>query len=99
MQRIVYADNETNYCARCQTGGRVLADRYWLEGALERKDEIMSFLSHQKVDEPLRIFREEFDRFMELAGSAPRLPMRTADISPQLTPLDLNVLYNVYQKY
>jgi hypothetical protein len=23
----VYADNETNYCARCQTGGRVLADR------------------------------------------------------------------------
>ena len=27
VQRIVYADNETNYCARCQTGGRVLADR------------------------------------------------------------------------
>ena len=27
IQRIVYADNETNYCARCQTGGRVLADR------------------------------------------------------------------------
>jgi formamidopyrimidine-DNA glycosylase len=25
--RIQYADNETNYCARCQTGGRVLADR------------------------------------------------------------------------
>ncbi len=25
--RIRYADNETNYCARCQTGGRVLADR------------------------------------------------------------------------
>ena len=23
----VYADNETNYCARCQTGGRLLADR------------------------------------------------------------------------
>jgi len=27
VQRIVYATNETNYCARCQTGGRVLADR------------------------------------------------------------------------
>src|SRR3989475_3415340 len=26
-QRIVYAENETNYCARCQTGGKVLADR------------------------------------------------------------------------
>src|SRR6202023_2670104 len=25
--RIRYADNETNYCARCQTGGMVLADR------------------------------------------------------------------------
>jgi formamidopyrimidine-DNA glycosylase len=27
VQRIRYADNETNYCARCQTGGRILADR------------------------------------------------------------------------
>jgi formamidopyrimidine-DNA glycosylase len=27
IQRIRYADNETNYCARCQTGGTVLADR------------------------------------------------------------------------
>ena len=27
VQRIVYARNETNYCARCQTGGRLLADR------------------------------------------------------------------------
>jgi formamidopyrimidine-DNA glycosylase len=27
IQRIRYADNETNYCARCQTEGRVLADR------------------------------------------------------------------------
>jgi len=25
--RIRYADNETNYCAKCQTGGKVLADR------------------------------------------------------------------------
>jgi formamidopyrimidine-DNA glycosylase len=27
IQRIRYADNEANYCATCQTGGRVLADR------------------------------------------------------------------------
>jgi formamidopyrimidine-DNA glycosylase len=27
VQRIVHGDNETNYCARCQTGGRLLADR------------------------------------------------------------------------
>lgn len=27
VQRIVYAENEANYCAACQTGGRLLADR------------------------------------------------------------------------
>jgi formamidopyrimidine-DNA glycosylase len=27
IQRIVYAENETNYCAKCQTGGKLLADR------------------------------------------------------------------------
>ena len=27
VQRIRYADKETNYCARCQTGGKLLADR------------------------------------------------------------------------
>jgi len=27
VQRIVYAENETNYCAQCQTGGKLLADR------------------------------------------------------------------------
>ena len=27
VQRIVYAENETNYCPRCQTGDRLLADR------------------------------------------------------------------------
>lgn len=27
VQRIVYAENETNYCPRCQTEGKVLADR------------------------------------------------------------------------
>ena len=27
IQRIAYADNETNYCPRCQTGGKLLSDR------------------------------------------------------------------------
>ncbi len=27
VQRIIYAENETNYCASCQTGGKLLADR------------------------------------------------------------------------
>jgi formamidopyrimidine-DNA glycosylase len=27
VQRIRYAENEANYCARCQTGGKLLADR------------------------------------------------------------------------
>ena len=27
VQRIAYADNETDYCPRCQTGGRILSDR------------------------------------------------------------------------
>ena len=27
VQRIAYAENESNYCARCQTGGKILADR------------------------------------------------------------------------
>jgi formamidopyrimidine-DNA glycosylase len=27
VQRIRFADNETNYCAQCQTGGKLLADR------------------------------------------------------------------------
>jgi formamidopyrimidine-DNA glycosylase len=27
VQRIVYAHNEANYCATCQTGGRLLSDR------------------------------------------------------------------------
>ena len=27
MQRIVHSANESNYCARCQTGGKLLADR------------------------------------------------------------------------
>ena len=27
VQRIIYTESETNYCPRCQTGGKLLADR------------------------------------------------------------------------
>jgi Caenorhabditis protein of unknown function, DUF268 len=79
---------------------RVLADRYWLEEAVERKDEVVPFLNREKADDRLRAFREEFDRFGELAGSAPRLPMRTIDVNPQLsdrasvTPIDRHYTYH-----
>jgi formamidopyrimidine-DNA glycosylase len=54
VQRIRYADNETNYCARCQTEGRVLADR------------AMSRLLRQ--DWPRRL--EEWEEGFALARSA-----------------------------
>ena len=49
VQRIVYADNETNYCPTCQTGGKLLADRSlsrllkddW-PGSLEELEELKS---------------------------------------------------------
>jgi formamidopyrimidine-DNA glycosylase len=62
VQRIVHAENETNYCPRCQTGGKLLADR-----ALSR-------LLHD--DWPRTI--EELEAGMRLpsAPAAPRKPPR-----------------------
>jgi SAM-dependent methyltransferase len=79
---------------------RVLADRYWLEDALERKDEVVSFLNRESADERLHAFHEEFDRFAELVGNAPRLPTRAVDVNPQLsdrasvTPIDRHYTYH-----
>ncbi len=43
---------------------RVLADRYWLEEALEHKDEVISLPQQpSSAKRRLRVFREEFDRF------------------------------------
>ncbi len=58
VQRIRYADNEANYCATCQTGGRVLADR-----ALSRL---------LKEDWPRSL--DEWEARMAPAGSARHLP-------------------------
>jgi hypothetical protein len=79
---------------------RVLADRYWLEEALEHKDEVLSFLNSQQRKEALRTFRDEFDQFVGMAGSAPRLPLGVGDINPQLsdrasvTPIDRHYTYH-----
>ncbi len=79
---------------------RVLTDRYWLEEALEHKDEVISFLTSQQRKEDLRVFREEFDQFAGIAGDAPRLQVSLADINPQLsdrasvTPIDRHYTYH-----
>lgn len=79
---------------------RVLADRHWLEWALEHKDEVVSFLTSQQRKEALRIFHGEFEQFAAMAGSAPRLPVNLADINPQLsdratvTPIDRHYTYH-----
>jgi SAM-dependent methyltransferase len=79
---------------------RVLADRYWLEGALEHKDEVISFLHGQPRQEALRAFHGEFELFAGMAGSAPRLQVSLDDINPQLsdrasvTPIDRHYTYH-----
>jgi hypothetical protein len=79
---------------------RVLADRHWLEWALEHKDEVVSFLTSQPRKDALRIFHNEFEQFAGMAGSAPRLSVNLADINPQLsdrasnTPIDRHYTYH-----
>jgi hypothetical protein len=79
---------------------RVLADRYWLEDALEHKDEVVSLLNGRRNDEALRAFRDEFDQFADLAGSSPRLPVRPDEMKPYLsdragvTPIDRHYTYH-----
>ena len=79
---------------------RVLADRHWLEWALEHKDEVVSFLTSQQRREALRIFHDEFEQFAGMAGSTPRLSVNLADINPQLsdratvTPIDRHYTYH-----
>jgi formamidopyrimidine-DNA glycosylase len=71
VQRIVYADNETNYCARCQTGGKLLADR-----ALSR-------LLHEDWPRTL----EELEEIRPSAGTAtPSTPTASAAIPSTPTP-------------
>jgi SAM-dependent methyltransferase len=79
---------------------RVLADRHWLEWALEHKDEVVSFLNGKQRKEALRIFHDELERFSAMAGRVPRLAVDLADINPQLsdragiTPIDRHYTYH-----
>jgi hypothetical protein len=79
---------------------RVLADRYWLEDALEHKDQVMSFLNGHHREDALREFRNEFDQFVAMAGHPPRLEVSFEDINPQLldratlTPIDRHYTYH-----
>lgn len=79
---------------------RVLADRHWLEHALEHREEVMTFLNQQRGEEALSAFRDEFDQFTALAGRVPRLQVSPDDINPQLsdrasvTPIDRHYTYH-----
>jgi formamidopyrimidine-DNA glycosylase len=61
VQRIRHADNETNYCAKCQTGGKLLADRAlsrllradWPR-TLEEMEERRGLVQQSKMGEPTR---------------------------------------------
>jgi len=61
VQRIVYAENETNYCAKCQTGGKLLADRAlsrllradWPR-TLEEMEERRGLVPQSKMGRPTR---------------------------------------------
>jgi formamidopyrimidine-DNA glycosylase len=61
VQRIRHADNETNYCAKCQTGGKLLADRAlsrllradWPR-TLEEMEERRGLVPQSKMGEPTR---------------------------------------------
>jgi SAM-dependent methyltransferase len=78
----------------------VWVNRHWIEDAIEHKDEVVAFLSGQQRKEALRTFRDEFDQFAAMAGSAPRLSVDLPDINPQLsdrasvTPIDRHYTYH-----
>lgn len=70
VQRIVYADNETNYCATCQTGGKLLADRS---------------LSRLLGEDWPRSF-EELDELRPAVGRLPANPERSTKPVPAKGP-------------
>ncbi|MBK7977699.1 MAG: hypothetical protein IPK07_32085 [Deltaproteobacteria bacterium] len=67
VQRLVFAENEANYCARCQTGGKLLADR-----ALSRL---------LKKDWPRSL--DELEERRERAALTPSAPSATATATPR----------------
>lgn len=78
---------------------RVLANRYWLEDALENKNEVISFLGERRRNEALGVFQDEFGRFTALAGQSPRLPVRREDTNPQLSDRASRTLIDRHYTY
>jgi hypothetical protein len=78
---------------------RALANRYWLEDALENKNEVISFLGRRGHNEALSAFQADFGRFVELAGQTPRLAVRPDDINPQLSDRASQTLIDRHYTY
>lgn len=55
VQRIVYAENETNYCAQCQTGGKLLADRSLSRLLKEDWPKTLEELEERRVERVSRV--------------------------------------------
>ena len=77
------------------------AASYWIRDPLGHSGEIVSFLERRRgEDKARRIFSDDLDRFIGLAGSAPRLPLSRDDINPQMsdrasaTPIDRHYTYH-----
>src|SRR5262249_1866844 len=79
VQRIVYAENETNYCARCQTGGKILADRALsrlLKASWPRSIDELEELRRAPAGRPPRARRTSIPR-SRAAGPGARRTRRT----------------------
>jgi formamidopyrimidine-DNA glycosylase len=59
IQRIRYADNETNYCPRCQTGGKLLADRSLSRLLKDDWPKTIEALENQRRTEPQKTAKKE----------------------------------------
>jgi formamidopyrimidine-DNA glycosylase len=59
IQRIRYADNETNYCPRCQTGGKLLADRSLSRLLKDDWPKTIEALENQRRTEPQKTTKKE----------------------------------------
>jgi hypothetical protein len=80
---------------------RALKERYWIEEALARTDEMLVFLGQRREAEAaIKAFRNEFDHFAGSVAGEPRLSIRAEDMNPQLadrsaeTPIDRHYTYH-----
>ena len=96
IQRIAYADNETNYCAPCQTGGKLLADRGlsrllkedWPRSLDELEEMRTAHRGSTSVEKPTPPVRDphksSFGRSLALPGRAAPMVPRVAEAAPEV---------------